>query len=387
MQNERIQAAVHALTCELIKQPSVTPDDQGCQQILAARLQALGFRTEQIDREGVSNLWAVRAGSGPHLMFAGHTDVVPTGPTAQWSNPPFSPTERDGYLYGRGAADMKSSLAAMIVAVEETLASNPALPGTLSFLITSDEEGEAIHGTQYAIEVLRRQGIRPDYCIVGEPSSSTQLGDVVRCGRRGSLNGVLTVHGIQGHVAYPQDADNPIHAALPALTELTQHTWDSGNAYYPPTSLQVSNIHAGTGASNVIPGQLEVHFNLRFNTEQTSAGLQQTIETLLRRHGLDFELRWHLSGPPFLTQHGVLTAAVSAAIAEHTGLSTELSTSGGTSDGRFISPWGEPGQQRVEVVELGPCNQTIHKIDEKVALSELAPLARIYQSVIERIVR
>ena len=385
MAEQSIQNAVFDLTCALMARQSVTPADDGCQQLLADRLAPLGFEIEQIDREGVANLWAVRHGEGAHLMFAGHTDVVPTGPTEQWSSPPFTPTVQDGFLYGRGASDMKSSLAAMVVAVEGALDARPELTGTLSFLITSDEEGDAIHGTQYAIEVLRERGVRPDYCIVGEPSSSQQLGDVVRCGRRGSLNGDLTVKGLQGHVAYPQDARNPIHEAFAALSELTEHQWDAGNEYYPPTSLQISNINAGTGATNVIPGHMQVQFNLRFSTEQTSAGLMHTIEQMLDRHGLDYDLSWHLSGEPFLTDRGILTDAVTTAIAAETGITTQLSTSGGTSDGRFISPWGKPGSNQVEVVELGPNNATIHKIDERVPLIELQPLANIYQRVIELI--
>ncbi len=384
MSDELARGAVFDLTCALIACQSVTPADAGCQALLAARLEPLGFTIEQIDHGGVSNLWAVRDGQGPHLMFAGHTDVVPSGPADEWSTPPFTPTVVDGFLQGRGASDMKSSLAAMIVAVENTLADYPGLAGTLSFLITSDEEGEALHGTQHVIRVLNERGIRPDYCIVGEPSSSKRLGDVVRCGRRGSLNADLTIRGIQGHVAYPQDARNPIHQAFAALSELTNRRWDEGNEYYPPTSLQISNIHAGTGATNVIPGALSVQFNLRFNTEQTSDGLQRTIEEILQRHGLEFELNWYLSGQPFLTQKGHLTNAVAAAIRAETGMTTELSTSGGTSDGRFISPWGIPGSHQVEVVELGPNNATIHKIDERIALAELEPLARIYQRVIER---
>lgn len=389
MSEELASGAVFDLTCALMARQSVTPADDGCQALLSERLKPLGFEVEQIDRDGVSNLWAVRGSRGPHLMFAGHTDVVPTGPTEQWATPPFTPTVRDGYLYGRGASDMKSSLAAMIVAVENAVANaaqqGGELPGTLSFLITSDEEGEAIHGTQYAIEVLKQRGICPDYCVVGEPSSSATLGDVVRCGRRGSLNGDLTIHGVQGHVAYPQDARNPIHEAFAALSELTAKQWDAGNQYYPPTSLQISNINAGTGATNVIPGSLHVQFNLRFSTEQTSDGLIQAIEEIFRRHQLEFELNWHLSGQPFLTQHGTLTTAVTNAIKAEAGIRTELSTSGGTSDGRFISPWGTPGSHQVEVVELGPNNATIHKIDERVPLTELEPLARIYRRIIEHI--
>jgi len=377
--------AVLDLTRTLMACPSVTPDDHGCQRLLTERLAPLGFSIEQINRGDVSNLWARRGSSGPHLMFAGHTDVVPTGPLEQWSTPPFTPTINGDFLYGRGASDMKASLAAMVVAVERALQKHPDLAGSISFLITSDEEGDAIDGTAYVIEELNARGVRPDYCIVGEPSSSQRLGDVVRCGRRGSLNGTLTVHGTQGHVAYPQDACNPIHEALNALSELTARQWDRGNDYYPPTSLQISNIHAGTGATNVIPGELQIQFNLRFSTEQTSHKLQQAIEDILQAHDLNYSLDWRLSGQPFLTEPGLLTEAVRAAIAAETGIDTQMSTSGGTSDGRFISPWGEPGRQRVSVVELGPTNATIHKIDERVPVAELEPLARIYQGIIERI--
>jgi succinyl-diaminopimelate desuccinylase len=380
-----IEQQVLALTCELMAKDSVTPDDKGCQEILSKRLQPLGFAMEQFDHAGVSNLWAIRPGHGPHLMFAGHTDVVPTGPAEHWSTPPFTPTVIDDVLYGRGAADMKSSLAAMIVAVENALHNHPMLTGTLSFLITSDEEGDATYGTQYAIKKLHAQNVKPDYCVVGEPSSSQQLGDVVRCGRRGSLNGQLVVQGVQGHVAYPQDARNPIHQALAALDELAGKQWDTGNAYYPPTSFQISNLNSGTGATNVIPGTLEALFNLRFSTEQTAEALQSTIEGILNRHNLQYTLNWHLSGLPFLTEHGVLTETVSQAIHQEMGYLPELSTSGGTSDGRFISPWCTSASGQVEVIELGPTNATIHKIDECVSIAELAPLARIYQRIIEQI--
>jgi len=373
---------VYELACQLIARASVTPEDAGCQDILAARLAPLGFDIEWIDRGDVRNLWAVHAGAGPHLMFAGHTDVVPTGPAEHWATPPFTPTVIDGHLYGRGAADMKASLAAMVVAAEQALATQSHLPGTLSLLITSDEEGDAIDGTRYAIEVLKARGVQPDFCVVGEPSSTAQLGDVVRCGRRGSLNGNLIVHGVQGHVAYPADAVNPIHEVLAALDELAHIEWDNGNEYYPPTSLQISNIHAGTGASNVVPGSLQAQFNLRFSTEQTSQGLQRAIEHLLDRHGLTYDITWRLSGDPFITPSGALTDAVSRAIEAESGRLPQLSTSGGTSDGRFIAPWGNPGASTVEVVELGPVNATIHKIDENVAVADLEPLARIYARII-----
>ena len=383
--------AILELTKALIRRVSVTPEDAGCQELIGDMLQGLGFHTEQINAKGVHNLWAWRGcdpagdASGPHLMFAGHTDVVPSGPVDQWNTPPFEPVVQDGKLYGRGAADMKSSLAAMIYAVDAWLSDNADHPGTLSFLITSDEEGDATHGTRHAIAELARRGICPDYCVVGEPSSSEQLGDVVRCGRRGSLNGQVVVKGVQGHVAYPQSVTNPIHIAAPALAALASEIWDQGNDYYPPSSLQISNIQAGTGATNVVPGELKALFNIRFNTEQSEATLRQRIEGIFTQHGLETEFSWQLSGPPFLTQQGALTEAVRNAIAAETGLTTELSTSGGTSDGRFISPWNRPGEAVVEVVELGPINATIHKVNECVAVADLAPLARIYADVTQRL--
>mgnify|MGYP000268064967 FL=1 len=374
---------VFVLAKELISRVSVTPEDAVCQELIAARLNQLGFQTRQINAEGVHNLWAWRGTGSPHLMFAGHTDVVPPGPLEQWQTPPFEPTVKDGQLYGRGAADMKSSLAAMIVAVEDATANAEHNNGTLSFLITSDEEGVATYGTRYAIDVLAKEGIRPDYCVVGEPSSSEQLGDVVRSGRRGSLNAKLKVIGTQGHVAYPQDANNPIHNVLTALSAMTTKEWDLGNDFYPPTSFQISNINGGTGATNVIPGELEIDFNFRFNTEQTATGLSASVEEILHSHDITYEIKWQLSGEPFLTLPGALTEAVTQAIQAETGLTTELSTSGGTSDGRFISPWDKPGSGQVEVVELGPLNATIHKIDECVAVDDLMPLARIYQQIIK----
>lgn len=374
---------VFELAKELISRVSVTPEDAGCQELIGARLNQLGFQTRQINAEGVHNLWAWRGTGSPHLMFAGHTDVVPPGPLEQWQTPPFEPTVKNGQLYGRGAADMKSSLAAMIVAVEDATAHAEHNNGTLSFLITSDEEGVADYGTRYAIDVLAKEGIRPDYCVVGEPSSSEQLGDVVRSGRRGSLNAKLKVIGTQGHVAYPQDANNPIHNVLTALSAMTTKEWDLGNDFYPPTSFQISNINGGTGATNVIPGELEIDFNFRFNTEQTATGLSASVEEILHSYGVTYEIKWQLSGEPFLTLPGALTEAVTQAIKAETGLTTELSTSGGTSDGRFISPWDKPGSGQVEVVELGPLNATIHKIDECVAVDDLMPLARIYQQIIK----
>ncbi len=387
MTSETEHAAVLALTCELIAQQSVTPEDAQCQAIISKRLAKLGFSLEQIDMHGVRNLWASRGTGQPHLMFAGHTDVVPPGPLDQWHTPPFEPTVVEGKLYGRGAADMKASLAAMLVAVEKVLTEQPDLPGTLSFLITSDEEGDAIYGTTAVIDILRQRGIKPDYCIVGEPSSSQQVGDVVRCGRRGSLNGKLHVYGVQGHVAYPDDADNPIHHALGALAELSDVVWDDGNEYYPPTSFQISNINSGTGATNVIPGELVALFNFRYNTSQSSQGLQQAVTDMLDKFNIKYQLDWAVSGEPFLTQAGALTQAVTWAVNAEMGFAPELSTSGGTSDGRFISPWGEPGSHQVEVVELGPCNATIHKLNECVELAELLPLTRIYQGIISQLLQ
>jgi succinyl-diaminopimelate desuccinylase len=378
-----LENPVLELAQELISRISVTPEDAGCQELISNRLAALGFQTRQINAEGVHNLWAWRGTGSPHLMFAGHTDVVPPGPIEQWQTPPFEPTIKDGQLYGRGAADMKSSLAAMIVAVENVTKNVQQNCGTLSFLITSDEEGVATHGTRYAIDVLAKEGIRPDYCVVGEPSSSELLGDVVRSGRRGSLNAKLKVIGTQGHVAYPEEANNPIHKVLTALSAMTDREWDTGNDFYPPTSLQISNINGGTGATNVIPGELNIDFNFRFNTEQTAAGLRNAIEEILQTHGVTFDIQWQLSGEPFLTLPGDLTEALTDAIRGETGLTTQLSTSGGTSDGRFISPWGKAGSGQVEVVELGPLNATIHKIDECVAVDDLLPLARVYQRIIK----
>lgn len=374
--------AVFDLTCELIRRVSVTPEDAGCQEIIGQRLANLGFSLRQLNAHGVHNLWASRGQGSPHLLFAGHTDVVPSGPEAEWQSPPFEPTVHEGHLIGRGAADMKSSLAAMLVAVEEHLTQHPDQPGTLSFLITSDEEGEAIHGTAHAIRELNKDGIKPDYCIVGEPSSSDRLGDVVRCGRRGSLNARLTIHGVQGHVAYPAAARNPIHQAMPVLAQLADTVWDHGNQFYPPTSLQISNIKSGTGASNVIPGSLSADFNLRFNTEQTCAGLQGQIEQMFEEAGLQYDLQWTLSGAPFLTQPGNLSDAVDNAIKSETGITTEMSTSGGTSDGRFIAPWESHPEGPVEVIEIGPINATIHKINESVLISDLVPLANIYRKII-----
>jgi succinyl-diaminopimelate desuccinylase len=371
---------VLALTCELIRRRSVTPDDAGCQALLAERLRRLGFQCEALPFGEVSNLWADLGTEGPLFVFAGHTDVVPTGPERQWSSPPFEPTVRDGRLYGRGAADMKASLAAMVVATERFLGTCPRPAGRIGFLITSDEEGPAVHGTRAAMAHLTERGIRFDYCLVGEPSSREALGDTVRVGRRGSLNGRLVVRGVQGHVAYPELADNPIHRLAPALAELAGTRWDDGNAHFPPTSWQASNVAAGTGASNVIPGELALDFNFRFSTEQSAEQLEQRVREILDRHGLRYELTWSLSGEPFLTARGALVDAVVAGIGAVTGRTPTLSTGGGTSDGRFIAPTG------CQVVELGPCNATIHQVDERVGLDELEPLARIYEQLLQRLV-
>ena len=368
-------SATLKLAQQLIQCPSETPDDAGCQQIIAQRLAALGFTIETLQYEDVTNLWATLGESGPLFVFAGHTDVVPTGPQEQWQYPPFSATVADGYLHGRGAADMKGSLAAMVTAVEGFL-DEAQLNGRIGFLITSDEEGVAINGTQRVMKELANRNIAIDYCLVGEPSSSEKLGDTVKIGRRGSLGAKLSVQGIQGHVAYPQLALNPIHKVLPTLAELTNSTWDTGNDSFPATSFQISNINAGTGATNVIPAHIEIDFNFRFSTELNAAAIQSRVTTLLDNAELDYKIEWNLSGEPFLTDSGKLIEAVAAGIKQHTGLDTHRSTAGGTSDGRFIAPTGS------EVVELGPCNATIHQIDEKVTVTELDALAEVYQSVL-----
>jgi succinyl-diaminopimelate desuccinylase len=365
-----------ALARELIERPSVTPDDQGCQSLLAARLQAIGFRIEHLRYGDVDNLWARRGDGTPLFVFAGHTDVVPPGPREAWHTDPFEAVVRDGQLLGRGAADMKGSIAAMVTACERFLATDAGHSGSIAFLITSDEEGPATHGTVKVLEHLAARDEHIDYCLVGEPSSLERVGDVIKNGRRGSLNGVLRVHGHQGHVAYPQLADNPIHRAAPALAELAAMEWDRGNEHFPPTTFQISNIQAGTGAENVIPGELEVVFNLRFSTESTATGLRTRIEALLSGHGLNYDIDWKLSGEPFLTPVGALVQASEAAILDVTGLQTELSTSGGTSDGRFIAPTG------AEVVELGPVNATIHKANENVNIEQLETLSQIYEKIL-----
>ena len=367
---------VLALACDLIRRPSVTPDDGGCQEMMIERLEPLGFCVEKLPFGDVTNFWARRGDTSPLVVLAGHTDVVTPGPIDEWCTPPFEPTVVDGWLYGRGAADMKSSLAAMIVAVERFLTTHPDHPGSIAFLITSDEEGDARDGTVKVVEYLSRKNITIDYCIVGEPSSSQRFGDVVRVGRRGSLNGQLTVTGTQGHVAYPDQALNPIHAAMGALHRLAGKTWDSGTEHFPPSTFQISNISAGTGATNVIPGRLTASFNFRFNTEHTPEALQSAVKTELESVEAHCQVDWALSGLPFLTHQGKLTEAVCCALQRTVSITPELSTSGGTSDGRFVAPTG------AEVVELGPVNKTIHKVNEKVALIELEPLANAYRAIL-----
>ena len=368
-----------ALCCELIRRESVTPEDAGCQALMMAHLDSLGFACSELPFGEVSNFWAERGTDGPILVFAGHTDVVPTGPPERWATPPFEPTLRDGKLFGRGAADMKASLAAMLVACEEFVTAHPEHPGRIGFLITSDEEGPAADGTVKVVRHLQDQGKAIDWCLVGEPSSSNALGDVIKNGRRGSLGAILTIKGVQGHIAYPHLADNPIHRALPALHALASETWDQGNEFFPPTSLQISNINGGTGATNVIPGTVEVQFNFRFSTEVTEQQLRQRTQDILRAEQLEYELQWHLSGQPFLTPSGALVEAAVDAIRDVTGLQTQLSTAGGTSDGRFIAPTG------AQVVEVGPINATIHKLDEEVLVEDLPRLAAIYKGILERL--
>ena len=361
-----------ALTKALIERPSVTPADKGCLDMIAERLTALGFQCQSLPFGEVNNLWAVYGDEGPLFVFAGHTDVVPTGPLDAWQSDPFHPEIRDGLLYGRGAADMKGSLAAMVTACEKFLAeTNPN--GRIGFLLTSDEEGPAIDGTRAVIDQLKQQGESINWCVVGEPTCSNLLGDTIKNGRRGSLNLHLTVQGQQGHIAYPQLADNPIHRLSPALSELCAEVWDEGNAYFPPTSFQVSNIQAGTGATNVIPGTVSVLANFRFSTEVTETILRQRTESILNKHQLRYHIDWQLSGQPFLTDRGKLVGAMSQAIATCTGLTPELSTSGGTSDGRFIAPTG------AQVVEFGPINATIHKVNECVSIKDLDILSDIYR--------
>jgi succinyl-diaminopimelate desuccinylase len=372
-------SATLELAKDLISRASVTPQDAGCQQVMRARLESIGFRCEDLPFAEVSNFWARRGDQAPLLVFAGHTDVVPSGPPDKWQSPPFTPVERDGMLYGRGAADMKGSLAAMVTACEAFVAQHPSHRGSIGFLITSDEEGPSVHGTVKVVEHLQARGERIDLCLVGEPSSRERLGDVIKNGRRGSLNGTLTVRGKQGHVAYPHLAINPVHKAAPALAELAAVEWDRGNRFFPPTSFQISNIQAGTGAENVVPGELQVMFNLRYSTELDEAAIRQRVHALLDRHALDYSLQWRLSGEPFLTPAGELVAAARAAIHELTGIDAELSTSGGTSDGRFIAPTG------AQVLELGPLNATIHQVNECVAVDDLELLSALYRRILEKL--
>jgi succinyl-diaminopimelate desuccinylase len=368
-----------ALTEELIALSSVTPDDKGCQQLLIELLAPLGFQCETVQSGNVTNLWARKGTAQPLLVFAGHTDVVPTGPVDQWQSDPFVPTVRDGKLYGRGAADMKTSIAAMVVAVEEFLATHSNHRGSIGFLITSDEEGPAIDGTVVVCNRLKERGERLDYCIVGEPTSAERLGDMIKNGRRGTMSGKLTVKGVQGHIAYPQLARNPIHLAAPALAELVAEKWDDGNEYYLPTSWQMSNIHGGTGASNVSPGEVVIDFNFRFSTASTVEGLQKRVHAILDKHGFDYDLKWTVGGLPFLTPRGNLSDAITEAIKAETGLTAELSTTGGTSDGRFIA------QICPQVVEFGPPNGSIHKIDEHIEVRFIDPLKNIYRRTLENL--
>ncbi|MEJ2360353.1 MAG: succinyl-diaminopimelate desuccinylase [Gammaproteobacteria bacterium] len=368
-----------ALAKELIAHESVTPDDAGCQQLLAQRLANSGFVADHLRHGEVDNLWLRRGRKTPLFVFAGHTDVVPTGPLDEWQSPPFSPTVRNGLLYGRGAADMKGSIAAMVTASERFIARYPEHSGSIAFLITSDEEGPAVDGTVKVVEWLQQTQQPIDWCLVGEPTSTAKVGDVIKNGRRGSLNGRLVVHGQQGHVAYPQLARNPIHMSAPALAALCAIEWDQGNAHFPPTTFQISNIHGGTGASNVIPGHITIDFNFRFSTEVTDSLLRSRVEKLLDEHGLKYDLTWSLSGQPFLTPEGRLVEASRAAIQDICAYPAELSTSGGTSDGRFIAPTG------AQVLELGPVNASIHKINEHVSVQDLDTLSRIYERILERL--
>lgn len=380
MTDAALDAELLDIARRLIEMESVSPEDSGCQQLIAEYLLELGFEIEHMPFGDVSNLWATHGQGAPYFVFAGHTDVVPPGPIDQWQSPPFQATETNGQLFGRGAADMKGSLAAMLTATKAYFdlgGSNHK--GTIAFLITSDEEADAFDGTKKVIAELQTRNIQLDWCLIGEPSSSQTLGDVVRTGRRGSLHGKLKIHGIQGHVAYPLDAANPIHLFAPAMTDLTNEVWDAGNDYFPPTSMQISNIHAGTGVTNVIPGELEVIFNFRYSTESTQDSITERTRAILDRHNLDYTLDWQLSGEPFLTEGGELIPAVQKALLEETGLTTELSTSGGTSDGRFIAPTG------TQVVELGPLNATIHKLNEHVSIADLTKLRRIYQKVLREL--
>ena len=372
-------SATLELSSALIARASVTPYDKGCQQLLAERLEKIGFVIEKLRFGDVDNLWARRGTSAPLFAFAGHTDVVPTGPLADWDSDPFEPAIRDGYLFGRGAADMKSSIAAMLTACERFVAEHDDHSGSIAFLITSDEEGPSVNGTVKVVEQLQARDEKINWCLVGEPSSKDQTGDTIKNGRRGSLCGVLTIKGKQGHVAYPQLADNPIHRAAPALSELAAVEWDQGNAFFPPTTFQISNIKAGTGAENVIPGSIELSFNLRFSTESTADSLKSRVTAILDSHQLNYDIQWRLSGQPFLTPAGELVDAARKAIQSHVGITTVLSTSGGTSDGRFIAPTG------AQVVELGPVNATIHQTNECVNIAELDKLSDIYEEILKQL--
>ena len=367
------------LAKDLISRVSVTPEDAGCQELMISRLEAIGFEIERLRFDDVDNFWARRGSEGPVLAFAGHTDVVPTGPVEKWHSDPFKPEVRDGMLYGRGAADMKGSLAAMVTACEAFVAEHPDHRGSIAFLITSDEEGPSINGTVKVVEHLEARGEKMDWCVVGEPSSTNELGDVIKNGRRGSLGGTLIIKGVQGHIAYPHLARNPIHIAAPALSELVAMEWDNGNEFFPPTSFQISNINGGTGATNVIPGEVEVVFNFRYSTETTHEELMHKVESVIEKHCQEYELEWALSGKPFLTAEGALVEAAKSAIKAVTGIDTELSTSGGTSDGRFIAPTG------AQVGQLGPVNATIHKIDECVRAEDLDRLSVVYVETMKRL--
>jgi len=367
------------LAIDLISRPSVTPEDEGCQALMSKRLEAIGFNIENLRFDDVDNFWARRGNDGPVIAFAGHTDVVPTGPESDWQHPPFTPTIEDGMLYGRGAADMKGSLAAMITACERFVAKHPNHKGSIAYLITSDEEGPSINGTVKVVEFLEKRNEKMDYCLVGEPSSTKIVGDVVKNGRRGSLNGKLKVIGVQGHVAYPHLAKNPVHLAAPALTELCAQEWDMGNDFFPPTTFQISNINSGTGATNVIPGKAEALFNFRFSTEVTEKELKERVHAIFDKFDLEYEIEWNLSGNPFLTQPGELVGAVQKAVKDVMGFETQLSTSGGTSDGRFIAPTGS------QVVELGPINDTIHKVNECVSVEALDKLSLMYEKMLENL--
>ena len=373
------ETATLALTKQLIAEPSVTPDDKHCQTLLAERLQAIGFTIEAFHFGQTKNIWARKGTTEPVLCFAGHTDVVPSGPVEKWTSPPFEPTEREGKLYGRGAADMKTSIAAFVTACERFVAQHPQHQGSIALLITSDEEGDAHDGTTKVVDALQARDEKIDYCIVGEPTAVNQLGDTIKNGRRGSLSGNLVIKGKQGHIAYPHLAKNPGHLFAPALAELVAMEWDQGNAYFPPTGFQISNIHAGTGATNVIPSTLTVQFNFRFSTESTESSLKQRVHAVLNQHGLDYDLTWSLSGQPFLTEAGRLTEVAQQAIAEVCGVEAELSTSGGTSDGRFIKAIAR------ELIELGPVNASIHQIDEHIELAAIPQLSAIYEAMLKRL--